>query len=81
MEYLQAKGIAGGIAIGKISVYNKSEQTVKRMRTDDTEEEITRYEQAREKAVSEEFIPAGKGQAMPEALPRQPWTVYGLQKK
>lgn len=53
MEYVQAKGIAGGIAIGKISVYNKSEQTVKRMRTDDTEEEITRYEQAREKAVSE----------------------------
>lgn len=40
----------GGIAIGKISFYLKNQNVVVRKKTDDSEGEIARYEEAREKA-------------------------------
>lgn len=51
MEKLTGKSILKGIAIGKILFYQKGEQSVKRVKIEDTETEIKRYESAREKAV------------------------------
>ena len=51
MEKLTGKSILKGIAIGKILFYQKGEQSVKRVKIEDTEAEIKRYESAREKAV------------------------------
>lgn len=51
MEKLTGKSILKGIAIGKILFYQKGEQSVKRVKIEDTEAEIKRYEIAREKAV------------------------------
>lgn len=52
---LQAKGksVFAGIAIGKIFVYKKSEQQVKRVEVEDVEEEIARFHKARNTAVSQ----------------------------
>ena len=36
MQVYSGKSVFGGIAIGKISVYRKNEQQVKRVRTEDT---------------------------------------------
>lgn len=51
MEKLTGKSILKGIAIGKILFYQKGEQPVKRVKIEDTQAEIKRYESAREKAV------------------------------
>lgn len=51
MEKLTGKSILKGIAIGKILFYQKGEQSVKRVKIEDTQAEIKRYESAREKAV------------------------------
>lgn len=50
MIVLTGKGVFGGIAIGKIAVYGKKEQTVKRQRVENAEAEITRFEQAKTQA-------------------------------
>ena len=53
MEEYTGKAIFRGIAIGKVCFYEKGEQMVKRGRIENAEEEIARYERAREKAVQE----------------------------
>ena len=45
MEVYQGKSVFGGIAIGRISVHKKDEQQVKRVRIEDSEQEILRYRQ------------------------------------
>ena len=47
------KSVFGGIAIGKICVYRKGEQQVKRVKTEDTDDEMQRYTRAKEEAVSQ----------------------------
>ncbi len=49
MVIYEGKSVFEGIAIGKISVYAKNEQSVKRVKVEDTDAEIKRYEKAREK--------------------------------
>lgn len=53
MEKITGKSILNGIAIGKIRFYQKGEQSVKRVRTENTALEIERYENAKEMAVSQ----------------------------
>ena len=53
MLVIQGKSVFGGIAIGKISVYQKGEQQVKRVKIEDTEQEIARYRQAKEAAITQ----------------------------
>lgn len=53
MEKATGKSIFKGIAIGKILFYQKGEQSVKRIRVEDTQAEIRRYEDAKEKAVEQ----------------------------
>ena len=51
MKEYKGKSVFGGIAIGRIKVYNKSEQQVKRVHVDDTEHEKKRYYAAVDKAA------------------------------
>ena len=44
MQIYNGKSVFGGIAIGKISVYQKKEQQVKRVKIDDPEQEMARTE-------------------------------------
>lgn len=53
MKVFNGKSVFGGIAIGKICIYRKSSQKVRRVTIDDPEQEIQRYNAAREKAVFE----------------------------
>ena len=53
MQGYSVKSVFGGIAIGKISVYKKNEQQVKRVRTEDTKGELARYEAAKAAAVEQ----------------------------
>ncbi|MGN0987779.1 MAG: phosphoenolpyruvate--protein phosphotransferase [Otoolea sp.] len=53
MQIFQGKSVFGGIAIGKISVYRKNEQQVRRRSVDDPEAEIGRYAWAREEAIAQ----------------------------
>ena len=53
MKEYKGKSVFGGIAIGRIKVYNKSEQQVKRVHVDDTEHEKKRYYAAVDKAASQ----------------------------
>lgn len=53
MQVYSGKSVFGSIAIGKISVYKKNEQQVKRVRTEDTKGELTRYEAAKAAAVEQ----------------------------
>lgn len=50
MEVLNGKSVYGGIAIGKIHVINKGDETVKRYKIEDVHSEILRFEQAKETA-------------------------------
>ena len=50
MQELIGKSVFGGIAIGRISVYNKDESTVKRVKIEDTAAEVKRFEEAKETA-------------------------------
>ena len=50
MITIKGKSVFGGIAIGRISVYNKDESTVKRVKIEDTAAEIKRFEEAKETA-------------------------------
>ena len=51
MTILKGKGVFGGIAFGKISVYNREECEIKRYRIEDTDVEIRRYESAKKIAI------------------------------
>lgn len=53
MKVFNGKSVFGGIAIGKICIYRKSSQKVRRITIDDPEQEIQRYNVAREEAIFE----------------------------
>ena len=53
MVVFEGKAVFEGIAIGKINVYKKNEQSVKRVKVEDTAAEIERYAKAREKAFDQ----------------------------
>ena len=53
MQVYSGKSVFRGIAIGKISVYKKNEQQVKRVRTEDTKGELARYEAAKAAAIEQ----------------------------
>ena len=53
MQIYNGKSVFGGIAIGKISVYQKKEQQVKRVKIDDPEQEMARYEKAKEEGIKQ----------------------------
>ena len=53
MKVFQGKSVFGGIAIGKISVYTKEQQQVRRTVIEDPDAEMARYEAAREEAIGE----------------------------
>ncbi|RGF10292.1 phosphoenolpyruvate--protein phosphotransferase [Blautia sp. AM22-22LB] len=53
MQVYSGKSVFGGIAIGKISVYRKNEQQVKRVRTEDTKGELARYKAAKAAAIEQ----------------------------
>ena len=53
MQVYSGKSVFGGIAIGKISVYKKNEQQIKRVRTEDTKGELARYEAAKAAAIEQ----------------------------
>lgn len=50
---LQGKSVSQGIAIGRLVVYQKKDSVVKRERIEDTEAEIKRFADAREKAIEQ----------------------------
>lgn len=51
MTILKGKGVFGGIAFGKISIYNREEFEIKRYRVENTDSEIRRYESAKKIAI------------------------------
>lgn len=53
MDTYTGKSIFKKIAIGKILFYQKGEQTIKRVRIEDTDAELKRYEKARAAAVEQ----------------------------
>ena len=59
MQIYNGKSVFGGIAIGKISVYQKKEQQVKRVKIDDPEQEMARYDLCRHHREQHQVWPAG----------------------
>lgn len=53
MNIYEGKSVFNGVAIGRISVYQKGEQQVKRVKIDDVEAEINRYEEAKAGAIKQ----------------------------
>lgn len=53
MQIYKGKSVFGGIAIGKISVYKKDEQLVKRVKIEDVDAEMERYTAARNTAAAQ----------------------------
>ncbi len=53
MIILEGKAVFEGVAIGRLSVYKKAEQSVKREKVTDVEAEIERYAAARETAIEQ----------------------------
>ena len=51
MQVYNGKSVFGGIAIGKISVYQKKEQQVKRVKVEDPDQEMARYEKAKAEGI------------------------------
>lgn len=51
MKTYSGKSVFGGIAIGKISVYQKKEQMIKRVKITDADAEVERYNAARKEAI------------------------------
>ena len=51
MREYRAKGVCPGVAIGRIQVYQKGQQQIKRERIEKPEAEIARYENAKEQAI------------------------------
>ena len=53
MTRITGKGVYGAVAMGKISVYKRQNITVKRVRVDDTEEELKRLKRAQKAAIEQ----------------------------
>lgn len=53
MKKYQGKGVYGAVATGKISLFKKPDTEVKRIRIDDTDNEKTRFEQAKTLAIQQ----------------------------
>lgn len=53
MKVFNGKSVFGGIAIGKICLYKKAQQKVRRIAIENAEAEIQRYKAAREEAICE----------------------------
>lgn len=53
MQIYNGKSVFGGIAIGKISVYQKKEQQVKRVKIEDPDQEMVRYEKAKAEGIKQ----------------------------
>lgn len=53
MQTYKGKSVFGGITIGRIRVYQKNRQQVRRTRIEDTEAELARYERARIETVNQ----------------------------
>lgn len=53
MEIYQGKSIFGGIAIGKIYYHSKEEGHIRRVKIEDTDGEVLRYEVAKQEAVKQ----------------------------
>lgn len=53
MKICSGKSVFGGVAIGKISVYNKEQQQIERYHVDNAEKEIKRFEDAKATAMSQ----------------------------
>ncbi len=53
MEKVTGKKIFNGVAIGKILFYSKKENIINRHKVDNVDEELKRYENAKEKAISQ----------------------------
>lgn len=51
MLTFQGKSVINGVAIGKLFVYKKGEQQVKRTRVEDTESELARFRKAQQEAI------------------------------
>lgn len=51
MLTFQGKSVINGVAIGKLFVYKKDEQQVKRTRVEDTESELARFRKAQQEAI------------------------------
>ena len=51
MQVYNGKSVFGGIAIGKISVYQKKEQQVKRVKVENPDQEMARYEKAKAEGI------------------------------
>ena len=47
---LEGKSVFGGIAIGKLEIYQKKDKQVKRYKIEDSVAEIARFEEAKEQA-------------------------------
>ncbi len=50
---MEGKSVFGGVAMGRLSIYKKNDQVVKRMKISDTDAEITRYKEATEKSKTQ----------------------------
>ena len=53
MKKYTGKGVYGAIAIGKVSLFQRQDIQVKRLHIENEEAEIERFEEAKEKAVSQ----------------------------
>lgn len=53
MRIYHGKSVYGGIAIGKVRVHNREDMTVKRIRVEEPEKEVERYETAKEAAAEQ----------------------------
>ncbi len=53
MLTFQGKSVINGVAIGKLFVYKKGEQQVKRARVEDTESELARFRRAQQEAIKQ----------------------------
>ena len=52
MKVLEGKSVFSGIAIGKISILQKADTSVKRTKVENPEAEITRVQEAKEKGYT-----------------------------
>lgn len=53
MQIFNGKGVFGGIAIGKISLYRRKEKKIKRNHIDDIPAELDRFEEAKRTAIKQ----------------------------
>ena len=47
---IKGKSVFGGVAIGRVSVYQKKDNVVRRVKVDDVDAELQRFEDARVEA-------------------------------